>query len=48
MWRPVVMAKLVHRLSSLGTIQAQSVLSNHSVIVQDQKPIFRNVAKGFH
>ncbi|GJU78713.1 hypothetical protein Tco_1275783 [Tanacetum coccineum] len=48
MWRPVVMAKLVHRLSSPGTIQAQSVLCNHNVIVQDQTPISRNVARGFH
>lgn len=42
------MAKLVQRFSSLGTIQAQSVLCNHSVIVQDQTPIYRTVSRGFH
>ena len=48
MWRPVVIAKLVQRLSSLGTIRAQTVLYNHSVILQDQTPIYRTVARGFH
>nr|GEX67646.1 hypothetical protein [Tanacetum cinerariifolium] len=48
MWRPVVIAKVVRQLSSLATIRAQIVLYNHSAIVQDQTPIYRTVARGFH